>query len=98
MVQWSELCALTAEGPCSTPGWGTKVLWATPYSQKKKEVVYNYILYVQNTEEKLNMLNRDKKDLKKIQFKLLKIKIILNGICGRFDTAKKIFVYLNIQQ
>ena len=66
--------------------------------KKKKEVVYNYILYVQNTEEKLNMLNRDKKDLKKIQFKLLKIKIILNGICGRFDTAKKILVYLNIQQ
>ena len=65
---------------------------------KKKEVVYNYILYVQNTEEKLNMLNRDKKDLKKIQFKLLKIKIILNGIRGRFDTAKKILVYLNIQQ
>ena len=29
--------------------------------KKKKTVVYNYILYVQNTEEKLNMLNRDKK-------------------------------------
>ena len=37
VVQWLGLCALTAEGPVSIPGQGTKILQAVWCSQKKKE-------------------------------------------------------------
>ena len=34
-VQWLGLCALTAEGPSSMPGWGTKIPQAAWHGQKK---------------------------------------------------------------
>ena len=37
MVQGLGLCAFTAEGPGSIPGWGTKILQAAWCSQKKKK-------------------------------------------------------------
>ena len=36
-VQWLGLCALTAEGPGSIPGRGTKIPQAVWCSQKKKK-------------------------------------------------------------
>ena len=36
-VQWLGLQALTAEGPSSIPGQGTKILQATWHGQKKKK-------------------------------------------------------------
>ena len=36
-VQWLGLCAFTAEGLGSIPGWETKFLQATRHSQKKKK-------------------------------------------------------------
>ena len=36
MVQWLELCALTAEVLGSIPGQGTKIPQAMQHSQKKK--------------------------------------------------------------
>ena len=36
-VQWLELCVLTAEGPGSIPGRGTKILQAMWHNQKKKK-------------------------------------------------------------
>ena len=35
-VQWLGLRTLTAEGPGSIPGWGTKILQAVWHYQKKK--------------------------------------------------------------
>ena len=40
MVQWLGLCAFTAEGPGSTPDWGTKIPQAMRHSQKKKCLQY----------------------------------------------------------
>ena len=37
VVQWLGLHALTAEGPGSIPGRGTKIPQATWYGQKKKK-------------------------------------------------------------
>ena len=34
--QWLSLCALTAEGPGSVPGWGTKIPQATGEAKKKE--------------------------------------------------------------
>ena len=46
VVQWLGLCALTAEGPGSIPGQGTKIPQAAWHSQKKKKEMrsktYNY--------------------------------------------------------
>ena len=36
-VQWLGLCAFTAEGAGSVPGWRTKIPQATRHSQKKKK-------------------------------------------------------------
>ena len=36
-VQWLGLCAFTAEGAGSIPGWGTKVLQATWHGHKKQK-------------------------------------------------------------
>ena len=36
-VQWLGLCTFTAEGPGSTPAWGTKILQAAWTGQKKKK-------------------------------------------------------------
>ena len=36
MIQWLGLCAFTAEGAGSIPGWGTKIPQALRHSQKKK--------------------------------------------------------------
>ena len=36
-VQWLGLRTLTAEGPGSIPGWGTKILQAVWHYQKKKK-------------------------------------------------------------
>ena len=33
-VQWLGLCTSTAEGPGSTPGWGSKILQAAGHGQK----------------------------------------------------------------
>ena len=38
-VQWLTFCASTAGGMGSIPGWGTKILHAARYSQKKKKVI-----------------------------------------------------------
>ena len=35
-VQWLGLCALTAEGLGSIPGWGTKIPHAAQRDQKKR--------------------------------------------------------------
>ena len=37
MVQWLELCTLTAKGPGSIPGLGTKIPQAAGSGQKKKK-------------------------------------------------------------
>ena len=34
-LQWLGLCAFTAEGPGSIPGWGTKIPLARQLGQKK---------------------------------------------------------------
>ena len=36
VVQWLQLCAFTANGPGSIPGWGTKIPQTAQHSQKKK--------------------------------------------------------------
>ena len=36
-VQWLRLCAASARGTVSIPGWGTKVMYAGQDSQKKKK-------------------------------------------------------------
>ena len=36
-VQWFRLCALTAKGPCSIPGQGTKIPQAMRFSHKKEK-------------------------------------------------------------
>ena len=38
-VQWLGVCALTAMGPGSIPGWGTKIPQAAWRSQKEKKDV-----------------------------------------------------------
>ena len=35
-VQWLGLCAFTDKGPSSISGWGTKILQASGWGQKKK--------------------------------------------------------------
>ena len=37
MVQWLGLCAFTAEGLGSVPGWGTKIPQVVWCGQKKKK-------------------------------------------------------------
>ena len=37
VVQWLRLCASTARGMGSIPGWGTKILHALQCGQKKKK-------------------------------------------------------------
>ena len=37
-AQWLRLCAASARGTGSIPGWGTKVMYAGQDSQKKKQV------------------------------------------------------------
>ena len=39
MVPWLEQHAVTAKGPGSFPGWGTKISQAAWHSQKKKKAV-----------------------------------------------------------
>ena len=39
VVQWLGLCAFTAEGAGSIPGWGTKIPQATRCAVKKKKKV-----------------------------------------------------------
>ena len=36
VVQWSQLCAFTADGPGSIPGWGTKIPQTAQCGQKKR--------------------------------------------------------------
>ena len=38
-AQWLRLCAASARGTGSIPGWGTKVMYAGQDSQKKKKQV-----------------------------------------------------------
>ena len=38
-VQWLGLCAFTAKGPGSTPGWGTKILHATRPKQTQVRLI-----------------------------------------------------------
>ena len=40
-VQWLGLCAFTARGLGSIPGWGTKIPQAMQRSQKKKNIFLN---------------------------------------------------------
>ena len=37
MVQWLRLCAPSSENTGSIHGWGTKILHAIQYDQKKKK-------------------------------------------------------------
>ena len=37
VVQWLELCAFTAKGPGSLPGWGAKIAGEAQLSGKKKK-------------------------------------------------------------
>ena len=37
MVQWLRPCAPNADNTGSIPGWGTKILYAIQYDQKKKK-------------------------------------------------------------
>ena len=47
MVQWLGLGALTAEGPGSIPGWGTKILLAVRCGQKKCLGVFPFgLIYI----------------------------------------------------
>ena len=43
-VQWLGLCTSTAEGPGSTPGWGTKILQAAWHGQKKNKLIRTYCI------------------------------------------------------
>ena len=45
MVQWLGLCALTAEGPGSIPGWGTKIPQAAWCGKKKNKNKNNKNIY-----------------------------------------------------
>ena len=38
VAQWLRLCAFTADGSGSIPGWGTEILQAAQSSQKKKKL------------------------------------------------------------
>ena len=40
MAQWLGLSALTARGPGSIPGWGTKILQATQWHSPSKKNIY----------------------------------------------------------
>ena len=44
-VQWLGLCAFTAEGPGSDPGWGTKIPQASQHGQKKKAFLGEIVKY-----------------------------------------------------
>ena len=45
MVQWLELCAVTAEGLGSIPGQGTKILQAVQGAPPKKSNIIFFYLY-----------------------------------------------------
>ena len=42
MVQWLGLCAFTAEGAGSVPGWGTRITQAAGHNNDNKIYVYTH--------------------------------------------------------
>lgn len=46
-MQWLRLCASTAGGTCSIPGWGSKIPHATQRSPQNKTKLQNHYLLAQ---------------------------------------------------
>ena len=52
VVQWFKFCTPNSQGTGSTPGWGTKILYAAQHCRKKKKENTGKLYYLTKNNRK----------------------------------------------